>query len=179
MKVRKLIEINWMILSFLCFLIILFILIFYYIKYPSENAFGERYVKDEIPLIFPFYPMFYLKAMTLIGFLGFLFWCFMLEGLEKLFFNLNKKIIKFLFIIFMLVGIWTFYEIIWNFEAWFTLWEREGDNMDFITITNPKFPFPLNFVVLTKSFFMIFGICVYTLYFLTNISHVKFARRSI
>jgi hypothetical protein len=176
---EKLIKNFWLLLSLLCFLIILSIFIFYKIKYPSENSFGERYIKDEIPLIFPFFPILYLKPLTLIGFLGFLSWCFILEWLEKLFFKLNKKVMKFFFIIVMLICLWSFYEIMWNFEVWFTIWGKKGGNVDFITIVNPRFNSPLNFLVLTKSFFLIFGICVYTLYFFYNILSSSIDRKPL
>ncbi len=105
---------------------ILVIIGFYLLKYPSETTFGERFVKDQIPLIFPFYVIQSFKPVTLLVILGFALWVIVIE-IEKIGLWMSRPLTQ---VFLATCAFVVMYEAVWNFLAWFTIWIQQGGAID-------------------------------------------------
>jgi hypothetical protein len=148
-------------LALIFILIAAVVTVFYIIKYPVENSFGERFVKDQIPLFFPFYLILSVKPLTLIIFCLSISYILLLED-EKIITKLSKPLTR---IILALGASISIYELIWNYFAWFSVWIKENGNLDLLpNKTHAFYLIPVNFNFATKFFFLISFCCLYGLW---------------
>jgi len=140
---------------------ILIIIGFYLLKYPSETTFGERFVKDQIPLIFPFYVIQSFKPVTLLAILGFALWVIVIES-EKISSWMSKPLTQVFLATCAFVGM---YEAVWNFLAWFTIWIQHGGAIDVLANTTHEHAgIPVNFNFATKIWFLTAACFIYALW---------------
>jgi hypothetical protein len=164
-----------MLLTGVIFLLLTCLIIAYYaITIPFEDSFGERYVAQELPLVFPFYVIMSFKPVTVITYLTFAGAVLILEANKD---RLRKLETRGARILLLLVAFASGYEVLWNFFAWFTSWQRNGGILDFIpNLTHQYASLPANFDFATKITFLIFALSLYSAYFLQNIEQDKNAR---
>jgi hypothetical protein len=149
-------------------LVLAFVMIAYYVvTVPAEKAFGERYVGSEIPLIFPFYLISSFKPITLITYSIFAGVVLLLEANKSRFLRIDTRGAR----VVLLIGVFAAgYEVIWNFFAWFATWEKTGGLLDFVANSHHEYnQLPVNFNFATKISFLILALCVYGIFFLSNI----------
>ena len=145
--------------------------VYYGITIPHENSFGERYVTSEIPLIFPFFVIMSFKPITLMVYLLFVSAVLFLEGTKSRLKRLNMTLTR---LVLLFVAFATSYEVLWNFYAWFTIWQRDGGMLDLIANTTHDYPIlPINFNFATKIIFLIFALSLYSSLFLDKLERSK------
>ena len=156
-----------LVLGVLCLALAFSTVAYYAIAIPVEKSFGERYVKTEIPLIFPFYMMMSFKPVTIITYLTFAGVVLILEASKDRLRELETRGAR---ILLLLAAFASGYEVIWNFFAWFTAWETSGGLLDFIpNVTHEYALLPANFNFATKITFLIFALSLYASFFLQNV----------
>jgi hypothetical protein len=140
---------------------IIVIIVFYIIKYPNEEMFGERYVKDQIPLVFPFLVIQSFKPITLLVIFGFALWAILVES-DKVGRWMSRPLTQ----VFLATSAFiAMYEAIWNFLAWFTAWMRQGGALDMIANTTHEHAgIPVNFNFATKIWFLTAACFLYALW---------------
>ena len=140
---------------------ILVIVFFYVLKYPLETTFGERFVRDQIPLIFPFYVIQSFKPITLLVIFGFALWTIVMEN-EKVNLWMSKPLTKIFLVTCAFIAT---YESIWNFLAWFTAWVLQGGSIDLLAnTTHEHVGIPVNFNFATKIWFLTAACFLYALW---------------
>jgi len=140
---------------------ILVIVVFYVLKYPHETTFGERFVRDQIPLIFPFYIIQSFKPITLLVIFGFALWTIVVE-IEKVSRWMSKPLTKVFLATFAFIAT---YESTWNFLAWFTAWMLQGGLIDVLANTTHEHAgIPVNFNFATKIWFLTAACFLYALW---------------
>ena len=140
---------------------ILVIIFFYLLKYPSEATFGERYVKDQIPLIFPFFVIQSFKPITLLAIFGFALWVILMES-EKVNSWMSKPLTQVFLATCAFVAM---YEAAWNFFAWFVAWIHQGGAIDVLANTTHEHAgIPVNFNFATKIWFLTAACFLYALW---------------
>jgi hypothetical protein len=159
-----------MLLSGTVFLVLAGLIIAYYaIAIPVERSFGERYVSTELPLLFPFYMIMSFKPVTVFSYLIFGGVVLILEANKN---HLRKLRTGGARILLLFLAFASGYEVIWNFFAWFTSWERDGGLLDFIpNMTHEFASLPANFNFATKITFLVFALSLYGFLFLQNIEN--------
>ncbi len=156
-----------LVLGVICVALACSIVAYYAIAIPFEKSFGERYVKTEIPLIFPFFVLMSFKPVTIITYLSFAGVVLILEASTDRLRMLETRGAK---ILLLLVTFASGYEVIWNFFAWFTAWEARGGTLDVIPNVTHEYAFlPANFDFATKITFLIFASSLYASLFLQNL----------
>lgn len=156
-----------LVLGVICLALACSTVAYYAIAIPVEKSFGERYVKTEIPLIFPFYVIMSFKPVTIITYLTFAGVVLILEASKDRLRMLETRGAK---ILLLLIAFASGYEVIWNFFAWFTAWETSGGTLDFIPNVTHEYAFlPANFDFATKLTFLIFASSLYASLFLQNV----------
>jgi hypothetical protein len=151
----------------ICLALACSIVAYYAIAIPVELSFGERYVRPEIPLIFPFYAIVSFKPVTIITYLVFAGVVLILEASKDRLRMLETRGAR---IVLLLVSFASGYEVIWNFFAWFTVWETNGGTLDFIPNMTHEYSFlPANFNFATKITFLVFVLSLYATLFLHNL----------
>jgi hypothetical protein len=154
-------------LGLICLALACSIAAYYAIAIPVEQSFGERYVKTEIPLIFPFYMIMSFKPVTIITYLIFTGVVLTLEASKDRLRRLETRGAR---IVLLLVSFASGYEVIWNFFAWFAVWETNGGTLDFIpNVTHEYTTLPANFNFATKITFLVFVLSLYAALFLHNL----------
>jgi hypothetical protein len=140
---------------------IIIMIIFYIVKYPYEEMFGERYVKDQIPLIFPFFVIQSFKPITLLAIFGFALWVILIESDR-----VSKWMSKPLMQVFLATSAFiSMYETVWNFLAWFIAWLLQGGALDTIAnMTHEHAGIPVNFNFATKIWFLTAACFLYALW---------------
>jgi hypothetical protein len=161
------------VISVIAGLITLIVFIWFSIKYPNEKVVGERFVKDEIPIL-PIFG-FYFKPITTIVISAFVFWMCTLEYLRKYLMNLPILIKRLIFISFWLIIFVFGYEVIWNFLMWTSLHIINPTSpLDFLyNKLNPSMSHPINFVYATKRDSLYVAIGTYSIYFFSQIMKGK------
>jgi hypothetical protein len=140
---------------------ILVIIFFYLIKYPNEATFGERYVKDQIPLVFPFFVIQSFKPITLLSIFGFALWVILMES-EKAYSWMSKPLTQVFLATCAFVAM---YETTWNFLAWFIAWIHQGGAIDALANTTHEHAgIPVNFNFATKIWFLTAACFLYALW---------------
>ena len=159
-----------MLLSGMTFLIFAGLIIAYYaIAIPVERSFGERYVSTELPLLFPFYMIMSFKPVTVFTYLIFAGVVLILEASKD---HLRKLRTRGARLLLLFLAFASGYEVIWNFFAWFTSWQRDGGLLDFIpNMTHEFATLPANFNFATKITFLVFALSLYGCLFLKNIEN--------
>lgn len=142
-------------------LAILVIVVFYVIKYPEEGAFGERFVRDQIPLIFPIYVVQSFKPITLLVIFGFALWVIVVEH-ERVSSWMSKPLTQ----VFLASSAFiSMYETAWNFLAWFTAWTLQGGSIDALANTTHEHAgIPVNFNFATKIWFLATACFIYAMW---------------
>jgi len=156
-----------LLLGMICLVLALLIVAYYAIAVPVEKSFGERYVDNELPLIFPFYVIMSFKPVTVITYLSFAGAVLILEASKDRLRKLETRgaRILLLFLVFA-----SGYEVIWNFFAWFTTWRVTGGALDLLpNVTHEYILLPANFNFATKITFLIFALSLYATLFLQNL----------
>jgi hypothetical protein len=155
--------------------LVLLIVAYYAVAIPVEKSFGERYVDNELPLIFPFYAVMSFKPVTVITYLSFAGAVLILEGSKD---RLRKLETRGARILLLLLAFASGYEVIWNFFAWFTTWQKTGGSLDLIpNATHQYLMLPANFNFATKITFLIFALSLYATLFLQDLERDANYRR--
>jgi hypothetical protein len=146
--------------------VVLSVVVWAFAKYPTEPAFGQRFVSDEIPII----PLLgvYFKPVTLIVIFGFVAWAFALEFVRERAERSPVAVSRLLVIIFSLVALVFAYEVIWNFAMWSdarilspsTPVDLLSNSLD-TSITQPR-----NFTYVTKVDSLYVAISLYSIFFI-------------
>jgi hypothetical protein len=158
-------------LGIACLLLAATIVVYFAIAIPVENSFGERYVNTEIPLIFPFYVIMSFKPVTIITYLTFAGVVMILEASKTQLIEHETRGAK---IVLLLLAFASGYEVIWNFFAWFTSWQKNGGVLDFLpNLTHEYAILPANFDFVTKIIFLVFALSLYGSLFLQNLENAK------
>lgn len=140
---------------------ILVIIAFYMMKYPYEATFGERFVNDQIPLIFPFFVIQSFKPITLLVILGFALWVILMES-EKISVWMAKPLTQVFLATCAFISV---YETVWNFLAWFVAWIQQGGAIDRLAnMTHEHAGIPVNFNFATKIWFLTAACFIYALW---------------
>jgi len=167
MRVGRIENRTMLVLGVICLALACVTVAYYAIEIPVEKSFGERYVKPEIPLIFPFYVLMSFKPVTVITYLTFAGVALILEASKDRLRMLETRGAK---IILLLMTFASGYEVIWNFFAWFTAWEVTGGTLDYIPNMTHEYAFlPANFDFATKIIFLVFALSLYASLFLQNV----------
>lgn len=117
--------------------------------------------------MFPFFAIMSFKPITLIVYLIFAGTLLILEGAKDKLRRRNTRPIR---ILLLFVAFGSGYEVIWNFLAWFTAWQRNGGVLDAIANTTHEYPIlPVNFNFATKVIFLIFALSTYGSLFLEKL----------
>lgn len=153
------------ILSIIAGIIVLSTLVWAFVKYPSEQAHGERFVKDEITII-PNLVIF--KPITIIVISAFVCWLCALEALRGNIIKLPMLIKRLLFVAFCVIAFVSSYEVIWNFSMWTSAHiinpNLPVDSLNHLDpIIFPKTSF--NFVYFTKMFTLVLAVSLYSIFF--------------
>ncbi len=137
---------------------IFFTVIYYIVKYPVENVFGERYVNEQIPLLFPFFVIQSFKPITLLVIFSFALWTTALE-IPAVRTKLSGTYAR---IITAVTAFVACYELVWNYAAWFTLWSMKGGSLDALANTTHEHAgIPVSFNFATKIYFLTTAISLY------------------
>lgn len=165
-----------MLLSGTIFLALACLIIAYYaIAIPVERSFGDRYVTTELPLIFPFYVIMSFKPVTVITYLTFAGVVLILEANKD---RLRKLETRGARILLLFLAFASGYEVIWNFFAWFTSWQKNGGTLDLIpNLTHEYIFLPANFNFATKLTFLVFALSLYGCLFLQNLEQTENVNR--
>jgi len=160
-----------------CFLgLAIVILLYYAIQVPAEASFGQRYVTSEIPLIFPFYIISTFKPITLTMYFIFGGTILVLESSRDFLKRFDTRGTR---ILFTFLSFAAGYELIWNFFAWFSIWQIKGGSLDELSNTQHSYLFlPVNFNFVTKVCFLIFGLSLYVAVFLGRLERSPSERTS-
>jgi hypothetical protein len=143
------------------------LILYYAATVPVEKSFGERYVTAEIPLIFPFYVISSFKPITLITYLIFAAGVLILDAAKDRLVLLDTRGIR---ILLLVVSFASGYELIWNFSAWFAVWQRFGGSIDLLAnVQHAYSSLPVNFNFATKVSFLVFALSLYGSLFLQSI----------
>lgn len=140
---------------------------------PSVNI-GAQFVLTEFPSP-SISPYFYGKPITWFSYAAFLYWAAGLEAQKSHFLNYSDRTRRVMFIGTALVGFGAFYEIFYNFMIWSALEVLTQNctpspcNPDYIASHFPALSNPLNLVFATKVVVLVFGLSVYSLWFLYRI----------
>jgi hypothetical protein len=143
------------------------ILAYYVVAIPVERSFGERYVSTELPLVFPFYYIMSFKPVTVITYLIFVGVVLILEASKDRLRKLETRGVR---ILLLFLAFASGYEVIWNFFAWFTSWQKNGGLLDLIPNATHEYAFlPANFNFATKITFLVFTLSLYGFLFLQSL----------
>ena len=162
-----------LIIGLTCIALALFLVGYYAVTIPVERSFGERYVESELPLVFPFYAIMSFKPLTIITYLSFAGGVLILEACKDRLRKLETRGAK---VLLLILAFASGYEVIWNFFAWFSTWQKTGGAMDLIpNATHEYVVLPANFNFATKVTFLIFSLSLYGAFFLQNLE-LRFER---
>lgn len=156
----------WLIISIISGMIVLFIILYYLLKYPSFEIYGEQFIMDEwAPVKFVQF-----KPITLMFFFAFLCWGAFLQFIKPKLLGLNKNWISCAIMAFFLVSFASLYELLFNFALWGALMSISNvTNPDILYNTFPNPNTPVSFVYATKIIILIFSISAYSIYFLDGL----------
>ena len=166
----------WSILSWGSGIAALAFILFYAIQAATNPpaAVGAQFVLSEWPDP-KISPYFYAKPITWFSYFSFLYWTFGLEAQRQRFLNMSPRIRRFLFIVTSFVAFGAFYEIFFNFTIWSALMVLTQNcptppcNPDELANKFPALRNPINLVFATKIVTTVFGLSVYSLWFLHRV----------
>jgi len=164
-------EIIFAAISIIAGLVVLSTLAWVFLKYPTEQALGQRFVKDEFIFHTPFY-MFHFKPITILVISIFVFGVCGLESLRNHLLKL-PLVIKRVIFIFFFTAIFVFgYETLHMFLMWTATITVTGEitSLDeIISKPNPLLPYSVNFTFITKWYSLLLFLSLYGLYFMHQI----------
>ena len=164
----------WSILSWASGLMAISFIVYYGLQAATNPVIGAQFVLAEWPSP-KISPYFYAKPITWFSYFGFLYWAFGLESNKQRLTNLSERWRRFAFIITAFVAFGAFYEIFFNFMLWSALEVLSNNciqqpcNPDILNNIFPALRNPVNLVFATKVVTMVFGLAVYSLWFLHRI----------
>ncbi len=166
----------WTILSWSSGLIAASFIIYYGLQIPFSTTVGAQFVLSEWPDP-KISPYFYAKPITWFAYFSFLYWAFGLESFKNRFLSLTPKIRRLLFVVTSTVAFGSFYEILFNFTLWSALMTLTNNtscpmppcNPDRLANTFPALRNPVNLVFATKVVTTVFGLSIYSLWFLQRV----------
>ncbi len=166
----------WSILSWSSGLIAASFIIYYGLQIPFSTTVGAQFVLSEWPDP-KISPYFYAKPITWFAYFSFLYWAFGLESFKNRFLSLTPKIRRLLFVVTSTVAFGSFYEILFNFTLWSALMTLTNNtscpmppcNPDRLANTFPALRNPVNLVFATKVVTTVFGLSIYSLWFLQRV----------
>jgi hypothetical protein len=129
---------------------------------------GQQFVLTEFPPP-SISPWFYAKPITWFCYAAFLYWGFGLEAQKKHFLRFADGTRRFLFVVTALIAFGAFYEIFFNFMLWSALEAVTGGSPDLLSNPYPDLRNPLSLTFATKIVTLVFGMAVYSLYFLHRV----------
>jgi hypothetical protein len=172
--VRGLIERRpWSILSWASGIIALTFIGYYGITAlgnPTANI-GQQFVASEFPSP-SISPYFFAKPITWFSYSTFLYWAFGLEAQKSHFLGFSDRFRRFLFVVTSLIGFGALYEIFFNFMLWGALEVRACTTISCSQLDVLAYAFqnvPVNLVFDTKVVMLVFGMSIYSLYYLHRI----------
>lgn len=149
--------------------IVLAVAFWSFAKYPSEPAFGQRFVMDEVPII-PSLGI-YFKPVTLMAVFGFIAWACALEPLRGRAEQMPAAVSRMLVVLFSLVAMVFAYEVIWNFAMWsdaHTL--SPGTPVDLLSNTlDPSITQPRDYAYVTKVDSLYVAVSLYSIFFIKTL----------
>lgn len=168
-------EIIFAAISIIAGLVVLSTLVWAFVKYPSEEVVGERFVKDEIQVLPINSDLFHLKPITILIISAFVFWICGLEYLRTRLMILPLPIKRLMFIFFAVIVFVFSFEFIWNFLFWASSHViTPSIPIDLLYHKLDPFMFhPRNFSYATKlsTFYVAMGL--YSIYFFNQIMKRK------
>ncbi len=121
-------------------------------------------------------PYFYAKPITWFGYASFLYWTFGLEAQKARFLKFSERTRRFLSIVTACIAFGAFYEIFFNFMLWSALEVLTNNciptppcNPDTLFNSFPLLRNPINLVFATKVVTLVFGLSIYSLWFLHRV----------
>ena len=116
--------------------------------------------------------MMSFKPVTIITYLTFVGVVLILEASKA---HLIRRDTRGAKIVLLFVAFASGYEVIWNFFAWFTSWQRNGGVLDYIpNLTHEYALLPANFDFVTKIIFLVFALSLYGALFLQSLENSKY-----
>jgi hypothetical protein len=162
----------WSLLSWSSGIMAMIFISYYALQIPLGNSsIGSQFVLSEWPPP-AISPYFYAKPITWFSYFSFLYWAFGLESFRARFFTMSYRVRRFLFIGTAFVAFGAFYEIFFNFTIWSALLavcSTTPCNPDTLVNIFPNLRTPLNLTFATKVVTTVFGLSVYSLWFLHRI----------
>ena len=140
---------------------------------PTVNL-GQQFVLAEWPDP-KISPYFYAKPITWFSYASFLYWTFGLEAQKARFLKFSDRTRRLLFITTACIAFGAFYEIFFNFMLWSALEVLTQNcfnppcNPDLLVNKFPLLRNPINLVFATKVVTLVFGLGVYSLWFLHRV----------
>ncbi len=162
----------WSILSWGSGLLAMTFILYYGLQATTNLQVGAQFVQAEWPdpKVFPY---FYAKPITWFVLFSFLYWTFGLESHRERFLRLSPRSRRFLFIIAATTAFGSLYEIFFNFTLWAALMvltcPQPLCNPDVLANSFPALRNPVNLVFATKVVTTVFGLSVYSLWYLHRI----------
>src|SRR6266581_8073940 len=162
----------WSLLSWTSGIAAMAFISYYALQIPLGNtSIGVQFVLSEWPDP-KISPYFYAKPITWFSYFSFLYWAFGLESFRTRFLNMSYRARRFLFIGTAFVAFGAFYEIFFNFTIWSALLavcSSSQCNPDTLVNMFPNLRTPLNLTFATKVVTTVFGLSMYSLWFLYRV----------
>jgi len=137
--------------------------------HPTEPAFGQRFLMDELP-VFPPLGVYFTPA-TLFVIFGFLAWGCALEALRGQAETVPAAYSRLLVVVFALVALVFGYEVIWNFVMWSAAHVLSPsvpvDNLS--NSLDPSITLPRDYAYVTKVDSLYVAVSLYTILFLSTL----------
>jgi hypothetical protein len=125
-------------------------------------------VNAEIPLLFPFFAIMSFKPITLTVYLTFAGVVLLFGGIKDKLRGRNTAPYK---VVLLVVAFASGYEVLWNFFAWFTMWESQGGVLDAVVNTTHQYAIiPVNFNFASKIIYLTFALSLYAILFLDRLN---------
>ncbi len=165
---------RWSVLSWGSGVLAMSFILYYGLQATTNPQIGAQFVLSEWPSP-AVSPYFYAKPITWFVLFSFLYWTFGLESNRDRFLRMSPRTRRFLFIATATVAFGAFYEIFFNFMLWSALMvviqtcETPPCNPDLIANSFPSLRNPINLVFATKVVTTVFGLAVYSLWYLHRI----------
>ena len=164
----------WSVLSWSSGIIAASFMLWYGLQIPVNPTIGAQFVLSEWPDP-KISPYFYAKPITWFSYFGFLYWAFGLESNRTRFINMSPRTRKLIFILTATVAFAALYEIFFNFTLWSALMVLTQNcgtppcNPDLLANSFPALRNPVNLVFATKVVTIVFGLSIYSLWFLNRV----------
>ncbi len=157
------------ILSALSALAVLSVVVWAFAEHPTEPAFGQRFVVDEVPII-PWLGVYFKPVTMIVGF-GFVTWAFALESLREHAETTPLVVRRLLTVLFSLVAFVFAYEVIWNLAMWSDAHILSPSvAVDLLSNDlNSSIKLPRNFTYVTKVDSLYVAISLYSVFFIRTV----------